>query len=259
MQISPLRFAMAVAVLGVFVATLTAAEPDGLDWQSPSEKLKLSFKDDTPIVFVSRNQLAEWETLTSYWNAATETTADPRTGQMVTRSVVKIKLPLGINPPQTPAENPMTLAKFILGKRLYFDPVLSSDGAVSCASCHSPVKGFTDQMRFSIGIGGLHDGSEDTLEKVVEFYDRGGNINEFLDTKMRDFEAERKVLLGEKLNGVEVKLFGKDNKPVIPLKLNLTSDEKKDLVLFLKSLQGAPIDSMVADPKKLPAFPGGAN
>jgi cytochrome c peroxidase len=470
-----------------------SAEPnnsEGLDWQIPSEKLKLSFKEDAPIVFVSRNQLAEWEKLPTFWNEGTEKIVDPRTNQEVTRRVVRIKMPLGLNAPQTPPENPLTVAKWILGKRLYFDSVLSSDGTVACASCHSPAKGFTDQLRFSIGIGSqaggisaptvinsafhalqfwdgraatledqaqgpvqnpiemfdgkgnpwhsavmrvrakgdykalfeqafgapptrdsiakaiasyertvfsgnsitdraelamriridddggkpevlakdylkvlkealtakdesalsaigvkneagvqgaatslangrtlffgkarcnschvgenytdnqfhnlgvgvkdgklaadahgrfvrqptghknfesigafktptirsllttapyLHDGSEDSLEKVVEFYDRGGNANEFLDTKMRDFDAERKARDGQKLPGIEVKRFGAEGKPVIPLKLSLTADEKKDLVLFMKSLQGEAIDPIVADPKKLPSFPG---
>ena len=40
----------------------------------------------------------------------------------------------------------------------------------------------------------------------------------------------------------------------MPLKLNLTPAEKKDLVLFLKALQGDPVDPIVTDEQN-PAFP----
>ena len=39
-----------------------------------------------------------------------------------------------------------------LGRFLFFDPVLSKDGSVSCASCHQPSKGFSDGLKTSVGI-----------------------------------------------------------------------------------------------------------
>lgn len=41
-----------------------------------------------------------------------------------------------------------------LGRYLFFDPILSKDGTVSCASCHQPEKGFSDGLATSVGIGG---------------------------------------------------------------------------------------------------------
>lgn len=41
-----------------------------------------------------------------------------------------------------------------LGRLLFFDPILSNDGTVSCASCHNPYKGFADGMAVTVGIGG---------------------------------------------------------------------------------------------------------
>ncbi|WP_339705266.1 cytochrome c peroxidase [uncultured Kriegella sp.] len=38
-----------------------------------------------------------------------------------------------------------------LGRYLFFDPVLSGNGTMSCASCHDPQKGFSDGMPTSIG------------------------------------------------------------------------------------------------------------
>jgi cytochrome c peroxidase len=39
-----------------------------------------------------------------------------------------------------------------LGRYLFFDPVLSKDKTLSCASCHHPDKGFADGLPASIGI-----------------------------------------------------------------------------------------------------------
>ena len=41
-----------------------------------------------------------------------------------------------------------------LGRYLFFDPALSADGSISCASCHHPDKGFSDDRALSIGING---------------------------------------------------------------------------------------------------------
>ena len=61
-------------------------------------------------------------------------------------------LPLGIDaPPPVPEDNPMTPAKVELGRQLFFDARLSSDGTVSCATCHNPVMGFTDGRATSMG------------------------------------------------------------------------------------------------------------
>jgi len=41
-----------------------------------------------------------------------------------------------------------------LGRYLFFDPLLSGDNSLSCASCHHPQLGFADGRATSIGIGG---------------------------------------------------------------------------------------------------------
>lgn len=55
-----------------------------------------------------------------------------------------------------------------LGRLLFFDPVLSKDGTVSCATCHNPYKGFADGMPVTIGVGGaLQTRSAPTLWNVA--------------------------------------------------------------------------------------------
>src|SRR5688572_22965890 len=66
----------------------------------------------------------------------------------------KFILPAGFTEPKIPTENPMTVEKAELGKLLFFDPILSDDSTISCASCHIPEKAFTDGRKVSVGING---------------------------------------------------------------------------------------------------------
>jgi cytochrome c peroxidase len=50
-----------------------------------------------------------------------------------------------------PKENPMTKEKIALGKKLFFDPILSRGHNLSCASCHDPRKGWSDGVQIAIG------------------------------------------------------------------------------------------------------------
>jgi cytochrome c peroxidase len=54
----------------------------------------------------------------------------------------------------TPAGDPVTDEGATLGRVLFYDPQLSLNGTVSCASCHTPDTGFTDPERFSEGFEG---------------------------------------------------------------------------------------------------------
>jgi len=66
---------------------------------------------------------------------------------------VSIKAPLGLPPVPIPLDNPPTAETIALGRRLYYDPILSADNTISCASCHSPDFGFSDGKQFSEGVG----------------------------------------------------------------------------------------------------------
>lgn len=64
--------------------------------------------------------------------------------------------------PQTvidPADNPRTPEKVALGKLLFYDPVLSGNKDVSCATCHHPKFGYTDGLDLPIGVGGEGQGT----------------------------------------------------------------------------------------------------
>jgi cytochrome c peroxidase len=67
---------------------------------------------------------------------------------------VQIQTPLGLPPAPIPADNPPTEETIALGRRLYYDPSLSLDGTISCASCHAPQFAFSDKRPVSEGVGG---------------------------------------------------------------------------------------------------------
>lgn len=113
------------------------------------------FAKQVPVIFVTRDprKPETWNNLKQFWNRGKVDSVDPATGDKVVRDAVYIKVPLGLNSaPPVPTENPMTEEKVLLGKKLYFDTVISSNNKVSCASCHNPALGYTDQLKTSTGI-----------------------------------------------------------------------------------------------------------
>jgi cytochrome c peroxidase len=80
--------------------------------------------------------------------------ADPKNHEPLT-----VSLPMGLASGQAsifiPEDNPLTRAKIELGRQLYFDPRLSVDSSISCASCHHPDSGYARETQFGVGIQSL--------------------------------------------------------------------------------------------------------
>lgn len=112
---------------------------------------------------------------------------------------------------------------------LFFDPRLSGNGAISCATCHNPAFAWSDCLPVARGEGHrplerrtptlrdialrppyMHNGSEPTLRSVIELYNQGGRSKRPL-------------------------------RPDAIKPLNLTSSEVDDLIAFLRTLTGAPL------------------
>src|SRR6185369_7776057 len=54
-----------------------------------------------------------------------------------------------------PTKNPFTREGVLLGRTLFYDPTLSANNRISCASCHQPEKAFSDGLGLSDkGISG---------------------------------------------------------------------------------------------------------
>ncbi|CAM4086027.1 cytochrome-c peroxidase [Zobellia nedashkovskayae] len=52
---------------------------------------------------------------------------------------------------KSPADNPSTPEKEALGKLLFYDPILSGNKDVACATCHHPNNGYAEFLDISIG------------------------------------------------------------------------------------------------------------
>ena len=62
--------------------------------------------------------------------------------------------------PAAPADNPSTPDRVALGRLLFWDPILSGQKDVACATCHHPSLGYSDGLDLSIGANGVGLGRE---------------------------------------------------------------------------------------------------
>lgn len=66
----------------------------------------------------------------------------------------ELQIPAGFPEPKIPDDNQLTEARVRLGRKIFYDPILSSDISISCASCHAQLIAFSDDKAFSIGVNG---------------------------------------------------------------------------------------------------------
>jgi cytochrome c peroxidase len=78
-----------------------------------------------------------------------------RTGKPANLLSVLESPPLGLPPVPVPTDNPITAAKVQLGRKLFYDRRLSLNGTMSCAMCHIPEQGFTNnELATAVGVEG---------------------------------------------------------------------------------------------------------
>jgi len=70
----------------------------------------------------------------------------------INEGTYSLSLPPGFPEPVIPEDNKLTKTRIQLGKKLFFDPILSSDSSISCASCHFQGKAFSDSIPLSKGV-----------------------------------------------------------------------------------------------------------
>jgi cytochrome c peroxidase len=66
----------------------------------------------------------------------------------------ELEIPSHFPQMEIPEDNPMTVEGVTLGKKLFYDKILSLDKTISCGSCHAPNAGFADHNQFSTGVNG---------------------------------------------------------------------------------------------------------
>ncbi len=86
--------------------------------------------------------------------------------------------------------------KVLLGKKLFFDPILSKDNTISCASCHHLKDGGDDNLKFSFGIKG-----QEGIINSPTVYNAVYNFRQFWDGRAADL---REQAIGPIENPVEM-------------------------------------------------------
>ncbi len=114
--------------------------------------------------------------------------------------VLEFDLPLGLSAGRGQVvgidKNPLTRAKIELGRQLYFDPRLSADQTISCASCHDPAEGFARHTPFGVGILGQTGGRNSPVS-----YNRILSDAQFWDGRAPSLEAQA---IGPIANAIEM-------------------------------------------------------
>ncbi len=86
----------------------------------------------------------------------------------------------------SPDDNPLTEDGINLGRHLFYDPILSVDSTMSCASCHDLQLSFTDASATSIGVDGL-SGMRNSMSLVNIGYNYRGL---FWDGRVQTLEEQ---------------------------------------------------------------------
>ncbi len=94
-------------------------------------------------------------------------------------------IPSGLPRIDWPADNPYSPARAELGRILFFDGRLSSNGVVACAFCHKPEHAFSGDTALSIGVDG-----QPTGRHTPTLIDRAWGKTQFWDGRAPTLEAQ---------------------------------------------------------------------
>lgn len=64
-----------------------------------------------------------------------------------------LSVPKGFPEVIFPENNTFSDARFLLGRKLFYDPIMSIDSSISCSSCHMAQYAFSDTIGMSLGAG----------------------------------------------------------------------------------------------------------
>lgn len=93
-------------------------------------------------------------------------------------------------PLNEPTDNPSTEAKVELGRLLFFDPVLSANNDIACATCHQPDLGFSNGMATPLGLDG-----QPLARNVPTLWNVGYAANLFWDGRVQNLEEQVSIPL----------------------------------------------------------------
>lgn len=84
----------------------------------------------------------------------------------------------------------LTPQRIALGKRLFYDPILSGNGSRSCASCHKPQLAFTDGLAKASGLD-----NETLLRNTPTLWNSAFQTAQFYDGRARGLERQMDMVV----------------------------------------------------------------
>lgn len=97
-----------------------------------------------------------------------------------------LSIPSSLPSMQIPADNPLTVEGVALGRKLFYDPILSANGKQACASCHRQSYAFTDStLAFSVGVDNLEG-----VRNAMPLFNLGFQKKFFWDGGAADLESQ---------------------------------------------------------------------
>ena len=158
--------------------------PRPANWIAPTEEVDF----DPPIRFVAREPGREkaWDALPAFWNrfpppgtgsATLHLGLDPFGAALAVvageeMDAIDIKVPRHLGPNPIDPNNPPTLGRWKLGKKIFFAPVLSAGKrTLACADCHRPDRGFSDALPTAVRGGRRTISLVDVAGRTPLFWD----------------------------------------------------------------------------------------
>lgn len=92
----------------------------------------------------------------------------------------------------SPANNRTTPEKVALGKLLFFDPILSGNKDVACATCHHPETGYAELLDISIGVNGKGLSSKRSFNKPNDIPFVKRNAHTVINTAFNGIDINNK-------------------------------------------------------------------
>lgn len=152
-------------------------------------------------------------------------------------------LPLEIIEPES---NPTTDDKVMLGRMLFWDPVLSGNQDVACATCHHPDNAYAEHLDITMGVGGIglsenrHSGtlairnSQTILNTAYNGIDTNGNYDPentamFWDNRVNSLEEQalNPIRSAEEMRGTA---FSEED--ILEVVINRLASTPKYVLLF---------------------------
>ncbi len=147
----------------------------------------------------------------------------------------------------TPADNQASEAKAELGKLLFWDPILSGDQDVACATCHHPDFGYAENLDISIGVNGvgLGSGRHFNTPNSIPFVQR--NSQTVLNTAFNGIDSEGHYDPATAPMFWDVRAQGLEEQALMPI---LTFEEMRGLAYSEEEI----IDTVVERLESVPEY-----